>query len=68
MTRLRITFVGLIVVATAALATLTSALAAPAGPTAGLTVAASALTLLIALSLGLRLLHASDQARSRSHP
>lgn len=63
MARLRLTFVGLIAAATAALAGLTSALTRPASPATGLAVAASGLVLVISLGLCVRLLLATDRAR-----
>ncbi|MFV2040046.1 MAG: hypothetical protein ACC660_07375 [Acidimicrobiales bacterium] len=64
MTRLRVTFISLVAVASIALGTLTSALTRAASRTTGVTVAATGVVLAVSLGLGLRLLLAADQARN----
>lgn len=65
MTRLRTSFIVVIVVGTTALATLTSALQRPPGPVTGLEVAISGLVLGVALAVATRMLTAVQPVRQR---
>lgn len=68
MTRVRATFWALVAVATAALGTLTRALAAPADPATGATVAVSATTLALAVFLAGRIVAALEPPPPKKDP
>ena len=68
MTRVRRTLWLLVAAAVVALGILTRALAWPAGPAAGLTVAAAGVVLATSTALALRILVVIDGGRGRRHP